>query len=478
MSRKLAPLAIALCLHAPALASAPQGIPYETLAQAVAAEAGLEGADPAATDVEQLDCFVGLRVGLFDLRLPSWVVDEASIEQLRDVALALVDLQTAFLDWLEPLGHDQKAVRADAKGLRSWIKSWRGRTALRKLEEGGADLLAPLGASESIVAAARRFGDSMLAGTSFGLERSETLPEPLILVPQREDFVALVCFCGWLAPDWRAAYWHDGIASWTSASIGRFELLALEYGAPGGDFKAGIDMNADSETGMLQQVVQLAGNALVDSYFGARVPAGLARALSINLVIDLYGECNTRVDGDLSDRRTEEQEGFIGGGASEGGLLPAVAADSRWREDQGADRFLAVLRAAQKGAAGRVEPGECNRAFELMDGTQKVRMAVLAPFLGTAAKSTKRALPDSLAGDYAEFLRAYSTCFAWWLRAKSRGQAGASASAFAELLQRLAQGAEADGLESLSAEVLGKPLSAAEPTPDDLEGEFLKWLSR
>ena len=81
-------------------------------------------------------------------------------------------------------------------------------------------------------------------------------------------------------------------------------------------------------TGMQQQIAQLAGNAMIDNLFGDKIPPSLAGALSVNLVIDVYGECNTRVDGDLRARRMAAREFFVPGGASEGGVLPPNLADS------------------------------------------------------------------------------------------------------------------------------------------------------
>ena len=76
-------------------------------------------------------------------------------------------------------------------------------------------------------------------------------------------------------------------------------------------------------------------------------------------------------------------------------------------------------------------------------------------------------------GDYKELLRAYRTAFVYWLhseRAKDAEQV------FSQLLVHLA-GTKEDLEEALKG-LYGVPLSSAELTKEDLEGQFLAWILR
>ncbi len=461
-----------------------QALPYESLARRVLVDWGAGEAQPETFDLHGFlagNC-LRLSVGLYDLYLPLEVAeDEEAFSDFQRVALALIDSQETWLDWLEPTVPDRrelKSVRGDIKTLRRWVKGWKSRAIDAALSkdagnEGGQDMFEVLGAKDSLRAAALHFAAYAAEGRALGLERSEGLREPIVLVTDRTRMVQLCCLGGWIYPSARSAFWQGSITTWTHFYIDDVKFLATHLANPRspGDYAGGVRMDTRTKTGLEEQIVQLATNSLLANYFGDAIPPTLAGGLAINLVVDLYGECNTRVDGDLRARRTSAREVFVPGGNPNGGLLPPNLADSRWRSEQGSDYFVAALRRGMS-AGSRKD----HLHFTLQDDRGRRGVEVAPPFLGSAAAT--RSLPGGdYYGDQLEFLRSYRTCFLHWLREHGMGKEKRSHEAFAELLRRLAHGTVAT-LEATLAEVYGLPLSQAEPGDDDLEGRFLGWLRR
>ena len=472
-------LPVLLALAVPAAAQ--QQIPFARLAKNA-----LERMAPADSNPETLvleDAFRGsslhVRLGLYEVYLSRRSAqDPTHADNFAAVLQATLDVQAAWLAWLEPV-EEQKVAQKDLKTLRKWAKGVRGGqlVALAKADDGG-ELFAGLNAKDSVVEAAERFATFMGTGAALGLERDD-VSEPLVLAADRTEFLELLAFCGWLYPYLQEVYWQDDVASWTNCYVDRYKFISMQYASAfgGAHWAAGADMNARTEDGLAQQVTQLAANSLVDSYFGGRIPPSLAGAMAVNLTIDVFGTCETRVDGDLTSRRTEAFEIFVPGGASEGGWLPGVAADSRWRELQGADRFVQILKATQKnGAAAKAREKGKLQHFELENDTKNKRIAVSGPFLGTPA-SDDDPPPAQYVGDYKEFLRSYRSCFVHWLRDASQGKEKASRVAFARWLLHLAADDERTLEESLE-EAFGLPLSAEDLEQEVLEGEFLRWLKK
>ena len=191
------------------------------------------------------------------------------------------------------------------------------------------------------------------------------------------------------------------------------------------------------------------------------------------LVIDVFGQVDTRNDGDQRAKMTEEVSVFVPGALGDG-TMPAVSADSRWRADQGADYFVRVLFQSQKDGSNEAESRALKLATFPMVADDKVKeFTVHAPFLGSAAMVPE----EEFLGDYIEFLRAYRVAFLYWLRAESQGSDKKSAAAFAELLAGLARD-ETTPLIDLLQDVYKKPLSSETFDKKTLEGEFLGWLSK
>ena len=455
------------------------------LAAALLTELGAEDAAPGEVGMAELvrDGCIGAPLGLFDVYMPaaSLLDESTAASSYRSLCLALLDLQKRWNEWLAPASPEAAQAARELAEVRAWVEGWDLAALMALAEAGGGSLLDSPLASDEVRPAVRAFADRMASGASVGLERSVEEREPIVLVPDRRRFVSFVCLGGWLYPDLQHVFWQPSIVDWTNTYIDEFKILALEFAAPGhdpDDIDAAMGMNERSSTGMKQQIVQLAANSLLDRIYGGRISPALAGGLALNLVIDLYGEANTRVDGDLRARRTEAREMFVPGGASTGGTLAVNPADSRWRQGgHGADRFIGVLRRSQKDASARVERGVSKTAnFTLIDDAGLERTQIAGPFLGSAASQTT-APTEPYIGDYLEFLRAYRCAFVWWLQNESTGKEAEAD--FAGFLLGMAGASDASELEAVLEASFELPLSSTElDKKGELEGAFLQWLSK
>ncbi|HIF41804.1 MAG TPA: hypothetical protein EYQ74_11980 [Planctomycetes bacterium] len=458
-------------------------IPHERLVADLLARSGRAGVSPDTFSTEEyLDQgYIRIRLGLFELLL-----DRESARSLPDadnykkVCDSVLVLQDRWLDWVEPSADAEliARMRDDIKELAKWLKRVRGSQIAKLVKsmedwetDEASDLYLGLNARASVREIAARLAEAMGTGAYMGLDR-EDMPETIILAPRRLPFIEWVSLAGWVYPEMKAGFWQDGVAVWTQFYLDRYKVMSLEFGKGASNWSAGIAMNSRVSTGMEQQLTQLATNSLVDSYYGDRVPESFAGALSVNLVIDVFGECRTRADGDLRSRRTEAYERFVPGGLSEGGWLPAISADSWWRQESnyGADRFVGPLGSAQKN--GYKDTRDRLRTFRLRNDADSHDEIVRAPFLGMAAADMP--VPGStFRGDYKELLRAYRTAFVYWLHSE---RAKDAEEVFSKLLVHLA-GTKED-LEEAIASLYDVPLSSTELTNEDLEGQFLAWVLR
>ncbi|MFT4538945.1 MAG: hypothetical protein ACI841_000462 [Planctomycetota bacterium] len=500
MSIALSPIALALSPTTPAIAtpvgatiavansnaSRAAGLNYESHARAILRDSEFEDANFALLEMDELleRQFVRARVGLYDLYMHRGTFSERrNAEKFQTVCDTMLAQQQAWLDWMAPARKDLKTVFADIELLREWVQDWSS-TDLRRIEGGSVfDSMAKRGKKkDKYRAAAERLAEYMGKGGSLDLGREAGRYEKLILGPTRESFVQLVCFAGMLRPELQGIYWQPGITNWTQSYVDDYKFVALQYTAPGttlGSIGSGLEMNYASKTGLEQQVTQLATNWMLSNYFGERIPPSLAGGLAVNLVIDTYGRCETRVDGDLRERRTEAREVFVPGGNPNGGILPPNSAESHWREGGGQNHFTKVLRKAQKSGSEKERRSKDKlRHFQLLDDNEVSRTVVHGPYLGTAAAASE-APPASFYGDRLEFLRAYRSCFLNWLRTKGGGSGKTSSKKFAELLMEIAHSEDSSALEGTIAKAFKTDaLSTEKLGTKDLEGRFLKWLSK
>lgn len=480
-------LLTATSLATPANLPAPvQELDHAGMAQKLLERHQMEGAVASTFDFSRFlkGNFVRMRLGLFDLHMEtSSLRDKEAAGEFKDVAQALLGLQEVWLDWTKDVSKDQTVARADLKELQSYVKRLRAAGIVSAAKsEGDGDLYERLGSSDSIADHAESFASFMAGGACLGLDRPVDR-EPLVIVPERGRYLEFVSFAGWLRPELEGKFWDDGIINWTNCYIDEYRFLALRFPSMDGSsdgYMKGISMNSRTSNGLQQQIAQLAALSMLDNYYGSKIPPALAGGLSVMLTVDQFGECNTKVDGDLRERRTEAYEMFVPGGQSEGGILARNDADSRWRKKQGADFFKGVLRKAQKAGAkdARRIRGPKNRHFELENDTKNKRVVVSGPFLGVRAADISD-LQEMYLGDRDEFLRSYRTGFLHWLRTASMGKAKESAPRFAEWLHTLADPLEGEDFEAMTQRVFGDvPLSDEESSKETLEGCFLAWIQK
>ncbi|MFT7678707.1 MAG: hypothetical protein ACI8QC_002703 [Planctomycetota bacterium] len=471
---------------APSQPTTVQDLDHADLAQRLLERHHLKGAIASTFDFTSFlkGDFVSMRLGLFDLHMEtSSIRDKEAAGEFKDVAQALLGLQEVWLDWTRDVSKDQTEARADLKELQSYVKRMRAAGIVSAAKsKGDGDLYARLGSSDAVVDHSESFASFMASGACLGLDRPIDR-EPMVIVPERGRYLEFISFAGWLRPEIEEDFWHDGIINWTNCYIDEYRFLALRFPAMDGSsdgYMKGLSMNARTDNGLQQQIAQLAALSLLDNYYGAKIPPALAGGLSVMLTVDQFGECNTKVDGDLSERRTEAYEMFVPGGQSEGGILATNFADSRWRKKQGADFFKGVLRQAQKAGAKEAKriKGPKNRHFELENDTKNKRVIVSGPFLGSGAADISD-LQEMYHGERAEFLRSYRTGFLHWLRTASMGKSKASAPQFAQWLQTLADPQEGEDFEAMTKRIFGDvPLSDKESGKETLEGRFLAWISK
>ena len=457
---------------------------YEAMALKFLDEFGYAGPDDFELESFLETHFLRARIGVFDLHIPVKSIGEGTnAKDFELVAQSLMGLQGTFLEWTAPGADRDELLLEDVKLLESWVKSW----SPAKLKGANAgDLYLELSADEETQAAAERFSRFMGNGGPLDLERDEPEIKPIVLLPDRGSYVRSIALSGLLnSGAIRAACWSPGSVKFTQHQVGidLVDFIAMRYADPAAtlnDYDRGTTMNWRSDTGLRQQVTQIAAIAMFDSLFGEALPASLVGGLSLDLVIEIFGECNTRVDGDLNARRTDAREFFVPGGLSEGGRLPPNMADSRWREHGSKGRFTRILKEAQKagGKKGRSKKDKLCR-FELQGVDRVQKMFVEGPFLGSSANPEYLSVPDAFYGDQLEFLRAYRCAFVYYLRQEAFKKSKDSEAAFADLLRNIAGLEDPEQLEKVVAEAYkASALSTADLDGAELEMKFMRWISK
>ncbi len=422
--------------------------------------------------------FVTAPIGLYEISIEAAALtDGDTADHYKDLVKALTQAQDHWLGWLEEGSPAAEAARKDLAPVAKWVSKWSASDLRSAAQSSGGNVLELMGASDDVQQAAARLREAMTRGTPLGLDR-EPRAEPLILAPNRKSFLELAAFAGWLYPNWQHVFWGEGMPDWTNFFVDDYKVLALEFAQPGrpaGDWIAGLDMNYKVPNGMSQQVVQLAANSMFSNYYGQLIPPSVAGSLAVNLVVEQFGECNTRVDGDLRERRTEAREIFVPGGNPSGGILPANSAESRWREGGGEEFFAEVLNTAQAAGGKGRKRSDQQANFELVSDNASQRTTVQAPFLGSAASHNAEP-PSGFYGDRLEFLRAYRSCFMNWLRTEVDGKK--SEETFAQFLMNMAKAENAEAIENVIVSTYEAPLSDPKMDKKSLEARFLAWLKK
>lgn len=473
--------ALALCVG-PALSAGDQPkLDHQKIAKDYAVRLGIDTSRPedVTLDAVYAKHFVHADLGAFHVE---WPIAElpSRAKEFKECCEALVKCQETWLDWVQLKAADQKAVRADLNTVLKWVSGWSVQNLAKG--KGGQDVVAVLSQQPTAAEAHKRFNDALQRLTPIGPGREQPAQVKLVFAPTRQDFAEWIYFCGWVLPDMRPALWLDNVPDWTQCFVREAQVIGLQYsinGRPPQDYTSGSWMNERDPDVMQQQVTQLAMNALFLDHYKDRVPGAFVSGLSMNLVVDTYGVVNTRVDGDTRSKETSKREIFIPGGASDGGFLGKNSAETRWRENQGADHFLPTLRLAQE-EGGDEAKNEKNKVacFAVRNDAGGAKHVVRAPFLGSAAAETKPP-PAEFNGDWAEFLRAYKSGFIHFLQTAAAGNEKVSRERFATLLRKLADPNLTTDFEAVFQEVYaGAPLSNADVDKNCLEGQFLRWLPK
>ena len=474
-------LAITLVVGSRLVADEQPKLDHQKIAKEYATRLGIDTSRPEAVTLEGVYAkhFVHASLGAFQVEWPIAQLPSRA-KEFKDCCEALVKCQETWLDWVQIKASDQKEVRADLKTVLKWVSGWSVQNLAHG--KGGQDVTELLTQQPTATAAHKRFNDALQRLTPIGPGREQPVQVKLVFAPSRKDFTEWVYFAGWVLPDMRAALWLDNVPDWTQCFVKEAQVIGLQYsisGRPPLDYTSGSWMNERDPNIMQQQVTQLAMNALFLDHYEDRVPGAFVSGLSMNLVVDTYGVVNTRVDGDTRSKETAKREIFIPGGASEGGFLGKNSAETRWRENHGADHFLPTLRLAQN-EGGDEAKGDKNKiaCFSVRNDAGGAKHVVRAPFLGSAAAETKPP-PSEFNGDWSEFLRAYKSGFIHFLQTAAAGPEKVSRERFATLLRKLADPNLTTDFEAVFQEVYeGSPLSNADVDKNCLEGQFLRWLPK
>lgn len=465
--------------------AAPKTLDFEALAQQFRSSNGLAALPTDDTAVAPaLDkAFVSLDVGIFDVRyLRAELKDAKHFEDLKGCILGLIDLHARLLAWIgeKDPGKSGVVMTPALTTFRAWVAAWRSDLLLKAMasKSDSHELAVLAGADAAVLAAIKESAESLRSGAAAGLSL-QIKPTHLALLPSRGDFTGFASYVGTLHPEWKTILWTAALNVRHEFHINDLLGLPLEAPAPDGG-PVGPSMNDREKTGLFEHVTQYAGDKLLKEWFGAQLDSGVEIGASINLVIELYGENNSRVFGSGEGKSTPGKNKFVRGGKSTGGKFAKQSADSRWRTELGKDYFVTQLRRAQgegmkmAGADGKTAPSQ-NAHFMIDCKTVGDHDYVTAPFLGQGA-ATKEVSEDAM-GDYQEFLRAYRSCFVRWLTtiAKPKGEPPPPRP-FAKLLRDCVKD-DGKSFDDRIGACFGKPLTSPAPATEALEWEFLEWLS-
>lgn len=425
--------------------------------------------------------FVHALVGSVEVRIPVEALEDSSwSDRALDSLAALCELQVTWGEWIddeddEALEDRRKRIAALGKTLRKTRGS-----QVRSLDLGpGQDLLLALGIDEELL------GDGTPQPVEGSMQQQDGGLAPLapdavrvVLMHERGPFLQYVGAAGVSFPYLREFFWKPDVEQWLSIDHDETRVLSLSFSDPGSRTSQGTPMDERNPQALEEHVTLMAARGLMAFDFGAGLEPMLAGGLATELVIELYGEADTYTDGDVAARETEARSVFIPGGNPNGGILPVVKADSRWRADLGRDHFVEPLRSSQK-AGGKEASRKQGKLvnFQLQDESERKTFLLQAPFLGPGA--SEEPPPAAFSNDHLGLLRAYRTAFLHWLRTNGGKGKKDSAAKFKQLLGELAVADNSEGTAAVLEAVYGLPLSVPDLEEEDsLEGEFLNWLKK
>jgi hypothetical protein len=415
--------------------------------------------------------FAHLSLGAFEIHLPVEAFGNGqALGDARAALASVVGLQHAWSAWAA--GEDPAKRKSDA--LDKWLAGWSPKTFGKDVAPG-VDLAELGGTPADVKALLDAFEQSMRNG-GLGLVR-ELSGVPLVVFPKRAEFVEFTCVAGALDPVLRPSAFHESISTWLEYSPYEMRFLALEYGAEGGgDYRQGTSVGDRNPEALGELVTQVATRALLANAYGDKLDPALQSGLANALVIALFQELDTRIDGDVKARSSQGRSIFIPGGNPDGGILPPTSAENRWRGTKGKDHFLGVLAQVQKqtGKKGKSRAEKLAR-FELVSDNG-AKQVVSAPFLGSGGTKPD----DAVWADYLELVRCYGVAFLHWMREEGAEQE--SHAKFGQFVRGLEGLKSPEDLPNLFREIYRQPLSASSPDglfeEATLEGRFLTWLAK
>ena len=440
--------------------------------------------------------------GLFDIAYPvAFLGEKDKVDDLHAIVVSLLDLQMHWIEWLSKGDATVNAAKADINELKVWAKAWKLPPQPNIASAADKDFFVLCGATDAQKSVAKRLTEFMTNPASLGVAPKDSAPVQLLFSPTRHDFVELLGYAGTVDATQQSSLWTKNASTWSTFWIDYTQVLALTYPpwveVP--DFKGDLSMSKFEPTGMLENVVHNASIALLWSTFGDMDTPYIRTALALNMAIAVCGESNV-LEGDsvrgTTGAHTDPYERFVPGGASSGGMLPAIPAaglDSmkvnQWRATIGHDHFVGPLRKGQKAglaALGKARGPKLEGAlakdkvahFLLVGDDAAQKYVVSAPFLGPRAKDKPYPPPDVIV-DYREFFRAYKACFYNWLQTLEDPKgAEPSAQKYRQFLKALADRPDEKTTEDVIKDVYGTPLSDKNGDADSLEWRFLKWLDK
>jgi hypothetical protein len=468
-------------------------VAFERLGRAFQAAHCPRGAEASPCSLDELLAarYARLDLGAYEIAWPTDMLGEpGAADDLARIARGLVDLQGAWIAWLDPASERMAAEREDVALLAEWIEGWKP-----KVLAGAAkvlDLAALLEAGPEVRAASGRLAKALMDPEKLGFAPRTPGTVRMLFCPTRRDFMELLGFAGLEDPKFQKENWVEGADQWTQFWCDWTLVIAVEYAPWTGfdpEFKTGLEMEKFSETGTIEHVCQQAALAMLWRAWEHPDPRFVDKGLAMNLVIDVCGSINT-LDGSQgaisnSGAATAPYSRFVPGGNPNGGTLPPIPAgpldhlvDNQWRRDHGATRFLEPLKKGQK--EGAKESGKQKLAHAkdklahfLLRDPNAGEHVVSAPFFGPHV-AEKQYPPAEFMNDYREFFRAYQASFLNFLEEHGVPDSPEeSAARFQDLLRQL--GTET-GFDQAVTEVYGVPISAADGTSDSLEWRFLAWV--
>jgi hypothetical protein len=434
---------------------------FEPLALRWAERHGVDVESARATGIPGLlqEHFARFSLGTLDVYLPpEALADGGRLDEAREALTALALTEATWASWMAA----SKPLAIDKGPLARWMRSWKPADLAGT---AGVDLVQHLEAP----ARARAELDALAAA----------LPEgraSLVVFPARETFVEFTALAGLLHEDQRAGAWQEGLATWLEYDADGLRFVTLEYTSGSSDWSGGVSVASRNPRALGELVSQVASRVLLDKNLAPGADPALSSALANAMVIDLFDELDTRVDGDVRARSSQGTSVFVPGGNPNGGVLPATSAENRWRGTRGKDHFVTILAQVQERSGKRLSKAERMVSFELQDDSGASGAVARAPFLGPGGT----AAPPEAWADSLELMRCYGIAFVHWLRTEGGGRGKASERHFSELLRGL--GTRGNDLPKLFHEVYQTPLSAPNAEAlfgeDTLEGRFLTWLSK